>query len=63
MNKTEIVKARLVNATMKRYDALKEVRGTNGDAERNSVARAKLKEAEKVLNQACENFEKSGCQP
>ena len=59
----EIIKARLVVATMKRYDAMKAVKGSNGDAERNSADRAKLKEAEKALSQACENFEKSGCQP
>lgn len=63
MRNTENIKARLMVATMKRYDALKAVKGSNGDAERNSAARAKLRDAERVLAQACETFEKSGCQP
>ena len=59
----KLITARLVTATMKRYDAKKEEIGTRGDAIKNSVARAKLQTAERDLTQACENYEKSGCQP
>jgi hypothetical protein len=63
MNKEELLTARLVNAAMKRYDAQKEALSTRGDAEKNTIARAKLKAAEQNLNQACENYSKSGGQP
>lgn len=59
----DLVTARLVTATMKRHDARKEVLSTRDDAVKNGIARAKLRKAEQNLNQACETYSKSGCQP
>lgn len=55
--------ARLVNAAMRRHDAKKEEKSTRDDSVKNTSARAKLKAADYDFNQACENYEKSGCQP